>query len=71
MLASGKHPSRHLHVALFDLILAAAAMAAHTGAIRLDNPNWDLLPSWLWPGLATVFLLSALISYGRHRRATR
>ena len=71
MLASGKHPHRHLHAALLDLILAAAAMGAHTGAFRFDNPNWELLPDWLWPGLAMVFLLSALISYGRHRRAAR
>jgi hypothetical protein len=71
MLASGKHPNRHLHAGLLDLILAAAAMAAHTGAIRLDNPNWKLLPDWLWPGLAVVFLLSALLSFGRHRAAKR
>ncbi|MDQ2702547.1 MAG: hypothetical protein M3Y70_06970 [Pseudomonadota bacterium] len=68
MLSSGKHHNRHLHAALLDLILAAAAMAAHSGAIALDNPAWQLLPEWLWPGLAMVFLLSALWSYGKHRR---
>ena len=46
-------------------------MAAHSGAIRLDNPGWNMLPQWLWPGLAVVFLLSALLSYGRHRPARR
>lgn len=71
MLATGKHPNRHLHAALLDLILAAAAMAAHNGAIRFDNPNWQLLPTWLWPGLAMVFLLSALLSYSRHRASKK
>lgn len=71
MLSSGKHPNRHLHAACFDLILAAGAMCAHTGLIRADNPNWNLLPQWLWPGLAMVFLLSALYSYGKHRRGRR
>jgi hypothetical protein len=52
-------------------VLAAGAMAAHTGAIRLDNPNWALLPHWLWPGLAVAFLLSALFSFGRHRATRR
>jgi hypothetical protein len=52
-------------------VLAGGAMAAHTGAFRLDNPNWDLLPDWLWPGLAMLFLLSALFSYGRHRASRR
>jgi hypothetical protein len=46
-------------------------MCAHTGLIRADNPNWNLLPHWLWPGLAVVFMLSALWSYGRHRRSRR
>ncbi len=71
MLSTGKHPNRHLHAALLDLVLAGGAMAAHTGAIKLDNPNWNLLPDWLWPGLATVFLLSALFSFGRHRASRR
>ena len=71
MLSSGKHPNRHLHAALFDLILASAAMCAHAGVISPDNPNWKLLPQWLWPGLAVVFMLSALWSYGRHRRTRR
>jgi hypothetical protein len=71
MFASGKSPNRHLHAGLLDLVLAAGAMAAHTGAIRLDNPNWALLPPWLWPGLAVVFLLSALFSFGRHRSTRR
>lgn len=71
MFATGKHPNRHLHAAFFDLILAGGAMAADAGAIRLDNPGWDMLPSWLWPGLAMVFLLSALFSYGRHRATRR
>ena len=71
MLSSGKHPNRHLHAALFDVILAVGAMCAHTGLIRADNANWDLLPEWLWPGLAIVFMLSALYSYGKHRRARR
>jgi hypothetical protein len=56
---------------LLDLVLAAGAMAARNGTIRLDNPNWDLLPKWLWSGLAMVFLLSALFSYGRHRASRR
>ncbi|HET7655780.1 MAG TPA: hypothetical protein VFK18_02135 [Luteimonas sp.] len=60
-----------MHAAALDLILAGGAMAAHSGAIRLDNPGWDMLPQWLWPGLAVVFLLSALLSYGRHRAARR
>jgi hypothetical protein len=46
-------------------------MCADTGLIQADNPNWHLLPPWLWPGLAMVFLLSALWSYGRHRRSRR
>ncbi|WP_181168267.1 hypothetical protein [Cognatiluteimonas lumbrici] len=46
-------------------------MCAHAGLIRVDNPNWNLLPQWLWPGLATLFLLSALYSYGKHRRGRR
>jgi hypothetical protein len=71
MLSTGKHPNRHLHAALLDLVLAAGAMAARNGTIRLDNPNWDLLPKWLWSGLAMVFLLSALFSYGRHRASRR
>ena len=71
MLSSGKHPNRHLHAAFFDLILAVGAMCAHTGVISADNPNWSLLPHWLWPGLAVVFLLSALYSYGKHRRVRR
>lgn len=71
MFTTGKHPNRHLHAALFDLILACGAMAAHEGLIRLDNPGWELLPDWLWPGLAMVFLLSALFSYGRHRANRR
>jgi hypothetical protein len=71
MLSTGKHPNRHLHAAFFDLILAVAAICAHTGALRLDNPNWDMLPDWLWPGLAMVFLLSALLAYGRHRSGRR
>ena len=71
MLSSGKHPNRHLHAAFFDLILAVGAMCAHTGVIRADNPNWNLLPYWLWPGLAMVFLMSALYSYGKHRRGRR
>ena len=68
MLSSGKHANHHLHAALLDLILAVAAMAAHSGAISFDNPGWKMLPEWLWPGLATVFLLGALWSYGKHRR---
>ena len=68
MLSAGKHPKRHLHAALLDLILAAAAMAADSGVISFENPGWDMLPDWLWPGLAIVFLLSALLSYSRHRR---
>jgi hypothetical protein len=71
MLSSGKHPNRHLHAAFFDVILAVGAMCAHTGVIRADNANWDLLPAWLWPGLAIVFMLSALYSYGKHRRSRR
>ena len=71
MLSSGKHPNRHLHAAFFDVILAVGAMCAHTGMIRADNANWDLLPPWLWPGLAMVFMLSALYSYGKHRRTRR
>jgi hypothetical protein len=71
MFSTGKHPDRHLHAAFLDLILAGGAMAAHNGAIRLDNPNWDLLPKWLWSGLAVVFLLSALFSFGRHRASRR
>ena len=71
MLSTGKHPNRHLHAALLDLVLAAGAMAARSGAIRLDNPHWDRLPEWLWPGLAVVFLLSALFSFGRHRASRR
>jgi hypothetical protein len=71
MLSTGKHPNRHLHTALLDLVLAGAAMAVHDGAIQLDNPNWSLLPGWLWPGLAMVFLLSALFSFGRHRASRR
>ncbi|HTM69576.1 MAG TPA: hypothetical protein VL118_01685 [Luteimonas sp.] len=71
MFATGKNPNRHLHAGLLDLVLAAGAMAAHTGAIRLDNPNWALLPHWLWPGLAVAFLLSALFSFGRHRATRR
>ena len=68
MFSTGKHPNRHLHAAFFDLILAVAAMCADAGLIRLDNPNWDLLPGWLWRGVAIVLLLSALLSYSRHRR---
>ena len=71
MFTTGKHPNRHLHAAFFDLVLAAGAMAADSGAIRLDNPGWGLLPGWLWPGLAMVFLFSALFSYGPHRAARR
>jgi hypothetical protein len=71
MLSTGKHPNRHLHAALLDLVLAGGAMAAHSGAIRLDNPHWDQLPRWLWSGLAVVFLLSALFSFGRHRASRR
>jgi len=71
MLSSGKHPNRHLHAALFDVILAVGAMCAHTGVIRAENANWELLPQWLWPGLAMVFMLSALYSYGKHRRSRR
>jgi hypothetical protein len=71
MFTTGKHPSRHLHAALLDLVLAGGAMAAHNGAIRLDNPGWDLLPKWLWSGLTVVFLLSALFSFGRHRSTRR
>ena len=69
MLSAGKHPNHHLHAAFLDLILAVAAMAVHSGAIALDNPAWQLLPDWLWPGLAMVFLLGALWSYGKHRRS--
>ena len=71
MLTSGTQPKRHLRAALFDLILAAGAMCAHAGLIGFDNPNWKLLPAWLWPTLAVVFLVSALWSYGRHRRSRR
>ena len=71
MLSTGKHPNRHLHTTLLELLLAGAAMAVHDGAIHLDNPNWSLLPGWLWPGLAMVFLLSALFSFGRHRASRR
>ena len=68
MLSAGKHSNHHLHAALLDLILAAAAMAADSGAISFENPGWDMLPDWLWPGLAMVFLLGALWSYGKHRQ---
>ncbi|WP_279410566.1 hypothetical protein [Luteimonas sp. 8-5] len=71
MLSTGKHPNRHLHAALLDLILAVGAMAAHRGAIALDNPAWELLPDWLWPTLAAVFLVGALWSYGKHARQRR
>ena len=71
MFTTGKHPNRHLHAAFFDLILAGGAMAADSGAIRLDNTGWSMLPDWLWPGVAMVFLLSALLSYGRHRSQRR
>ena len=71
MFTTGKHPNRHLHAAFFDLILACGAMAADSGAIRLDNPGWSMLPDWLWTGVAMVFLLSALLSYGRHRSQRR
>ena len=67
MFTTGKHPNRHLHAAFFDLILAVGAMCVQTGAIQLESPHWALLPPWVWPGLAIVFLLSALLSYGRHR----
>ncbi|MDG6347401.1 hypothetical protein QAA18_01370 [Luteimonas sp. 8-5] len=46
-------------------------MAAHRGAIALDNPAWELLPDWLWPTLAAVFLVGALWSYGKHARQRR
>ena len=68
MLSAGKHANHHLHAALLDLILAIAAMAVHVGAIALDHPAWQRLPGWLWPGLATMFLLGALWSYRKHRR---
>ena len=71
MLSSGTHPNRFLRAALFDLILAVGAMCAHVGLIGLDDPRWKLLPAWLWPALAVVFLVSALWSYGRHRRSRR
>ena len=71
MFTTGKHPNRHLHAAFLDMILAGGAMAADRGVIRIDNPGWQLLPGWLWSGLAMVFLLSALFSYGRHRALRR
>ncbi len=71
MLSSGKHSNHHLHSALRDLILAVAAMAAHSGAITFDHTAWQRLPEWLWPGLATVFLLGALWSYRKHARQRR
>ena len=71
MLSTGKHPNRHLHAALLDLILAVGAMAAHRGAIAPDNPAWELLPEWLMPALAAVFLVGALWSYGKHARQRR
>ena len=46
----------------------SAAMAADSGVISFENPGWDMLPDWLWPGLAMVFLLGALWSYGKHRQ---
>jgi hypothetical protein len=46
-------------------------MAAHRGAIAPDNPAWGLLPEWLMPTLAAVFLVGALWSYGRHARQRR
>lgn len=71
MFSTGKHPNRHLHAGFFDLILAGAALAAESGAIHFDNRAWDLMPDWLWSGLAVVFLLSALLSFGRHRASRR
>ena len=68
MLSAGKHPKRHLHAALLDLILAAAAMAADSGAISFENPGWDQRPDGLWPGLAMVVLLGAPCSDGKHRQ---
>ncbi len=68
MLSTGKHPNRHLHAALLDLILAVGAMAAQRRAIAPDNPAWALLPEWLMPALAAVSLVGALWSYGKHRQ---
>ena len=64
LLARGT-PNRHLHIAVADLLLAAATACVWQGLFRV--PMQDRIPDWTWPVATGVFLLSALAAYSRHR----
>ncbi|QNP41098.1 hypothetical protein [Lysobacter solisilvae (ex Woo and Kim 2020)] len=65
LLARGT-PNRHLHIALADLALSAAAACLWQGVFHV--PMQDRIPAWVWPVVAGLFLLSAVAAYSRHRK---
>jgi hypothetical protein len=64
LLARGA-PNRHLHIAMADLVLGAAAACIWQGVLHV--PMQDRVPSWVWPAATALFLLSAVAAYSRHR----
>ena len=70
-LVTRGQPRYYLHMALTDLVLAVPAALIWQYVITMESDFWKVIPSWVWPGLTGLLLVSAAFAYKRHLQRVR